>query len=189
MNAALGRSSATPARPSRAGFGILELLIALAVMLLGLSGLVSVLLENLALGDQARSMGIAVQASRSRLEQLQGADLSTTFANFNDFAGDDPVGGAPGSDFAVPGLDPDPADGDGMSGEIVFPVAAGGPGTLSETGPAFPGMPRDLNLDGDAVDADVTADFGMLPVVLRLRWRAASGAIQRYEVSTILFGP
>jgi type II secretory pathway pseudopilin PulG len=188
MQAGLGRSTATPARSSRAGFGILELLIALSVMLLGLSGLVSVLLENIALGEQARNMAIAVQAARSRLEQLQGADLSTTFASFNDFAGDDPAG-APGPGFAVPGLDPDPADGDGMTGDIAFPVAAGGPGTLSETDPAFPGMPRDLNLDGDAVDADVTADFGMLPVVIRLRWRASSGAIQRYEVCTILFGP
>jgi hypothetical protein len=26
-------------------------------------------------------------------------------------------------------------------------------------------------------------------VVIRLRWRASSGAIQRYEVCTILFGP
>jgi hypothetical protein len=50
-------------------------------------------------------------------------------------------------------------------------------------------MPRDLNLDGDALDADVTGDFGMLPVAVRLRWRAPSGTIQRYEVSTILFGP
>jgi hypothetical protein len=157
-------------------------------MLLGLSGLVQGLLENMALSERARGAAIAVQAARSRLEQLQGEDLSTTFASFNDFAGDDPAG-APGPGFAVAGLDPDPADQDGLVAEIAFPVAAGAPGTLSETAAGFPGMPRDLNLDGDALDADVTGDFGMLPVAVRLRWRAPSGTIQRYEVSTILFGP
>lgn len=155
-------------------------------MLIGLSGLVRALLDSFQVNEQARGMNLAVQAARTRVEELQGGDLSAVFASFNAFAGDDPIG-APGANFAVAGLDPDPEDADGMVGEIAFPVAAGAPGTLCETA-SFPGMPRDLNLDGDAADANVTATFGMLPVEVRLRWRGLSGATQVYEVRTILFG-
>ncbi len=37
------------------------------------------------------------------------------------------------------------------------------------------GMPRDLNGDGDANDADVSASARILPVVVSLRWRGQTG--------------
>ena len=37
------------------------------------------------------------------------------------------------------------------------------------------GMPRDLNADGDATDADVSLGARMLPVILRLTWQGATG--------------
>jgi hypothetical protein len=39
------------------------------------------------------------------------------------------------------------------------------------------GLPRDLNGDGDATDADVTADAHILPIILELRWRGQTGDI------------
>jgi hypothetical protein len=160
----------------------------MTIMLIGLGGLVQLLLQNFALIEQSRCMAIAVREARTRIEGLQGADMSTTFTSLNNYTPDNPVG-ATGPHFAVAGLAPDPEDADGFVGEYAFPVASGSPGNLSETAAGFPGMPRDLNFDGDAVDTDVNATSRMLPVVLRLRWQDTTGVVQRYELRAFLFGP
>jgi hypothetical protein len=79
-------------------------------------------------------------------------------------------------------------DADGLPGEVIFPAVAGAAGQLREDA-AMPelGMPRDLNGDG-AVDAnDHALDYTLLPVIVRVRWRTASGA-GVYELKTMLAG-
>lgn len=175
--------------PRLAGMSLVELLVAFTILLIGLSGLVKVLLGNFALNEQARGVALAMHSSRSLVEQMRSRDVDDVFVFYNDFAGDDPPGGAAGPDFAVPGLDPDPNDPDGVVGEVLFPVQVGAPGVVSElANPNFPGFPRDLNLDGDAIDADVNADAVMLPVIVRLRWVGPSGAAQTYDLPTLLSG-
>jgi hypothetical protein len=39
------------------------------------------------------------------------------------------------------------------------------------------GLPRDLNGDGDADDADVEGTARILPVLLTLRWRGENGQV------------
>jgi hypothetical protein len=171
---------------ARAGFGLLELCFALLVLIVGLGGLVKMLLGDLALHERSRSLALATHGSRSVLERLGALPLAEAFASYNAEPGDDPAGGAPGSAFAVAGLEPDPADADGQCGEVLFPTPSGLPGVLSELGGSgFPGGPFDLNLDGDALDADVTAQAAILPVVVRVRWRSQSGAIETYELKTV----
>ena len=177
-----------PAGP-RAGMGLAELLVAFTILLMGLAGLVRIMLGNFALNEQARGVTLAMHSSRALAERMMAVDPQTAFAFFNDFAGDDPVGGADGATFGVLGLDAAPDDPDGIVGEILFPVQAGAPGVISElANPNFPSLPRDLNLDGDAVDANVTADAAVLPVIIRMRWVGPSGTVQTFELPTVLSG-
>ena len=46
-------------------------------------------------------------------------------------------------------------------------------------------MPRDLNMNGNATDADVSADYALLPVTVRMEWRGSSGD-RVLEISTLL---
>ncbi len=171
---------------ARRAFSLLELVCALSVLILGLSGLLRLLLGDMALHDRARSVGIAMQSARQVMEQLAGLDPALAFASFNGTTADDPPG-APGPGFAVAGISADPADADGLCGEVVFPTPVGAPGVVTELGGApFAGLPMDLNLDGDAVDNDVTAQLRWLPVIVRVRWRSSSGASESYELRTIL---
>ncbi len=159
---------------------------ALSVLILGLAGLVQMLLGDLALHERSRSTAIAMQSARRTLEQIVGLDPATAFASFNATTADDPPG-AQGSSFAVQGLSADPADADGLCGEVLFPVSAGAPGVVDETvGGAFTVAPMDLNLDGDSTDNDVTASMRLLPVIVRVRWRSSSGRSEVYELRTIL---
>ncbi len=51
--------------------------------------------------------------------------------------------------------------------------------TLSDADIGFElGMPRDLNGDGAANDADVTSTARIIPIVIRAQWRGVSGDVQ-----------
>ena len=81
-------------------------------------------------------------------------------------------------------LDPSLEVVDGVTGEIIFPTLGG---VLSETPDnEFEGMVRDVNLNGRTTDADVSADYGVLPVRVRLTWRGAGTARREWALSTIL---
>ena len=139
------------------------------------------------LGGVNRETRLALDAARETIETLQGEErFADVFALYNADPGDDPTAGAPGPGFAVFGLDPADDDPDGMVGEIVFPTAdALGQLVLRESvvDEAL-GMPRDLNADGDLLD-DLTDDYRLLPVLVRLRWKGATG-VRSIEAQTFL---
>lgn len=82
------------------------------------------------------------------------------------------AGGTIGDSFDVEGLDPIGAAGRVGSIEIVTDE------TLSDAALGVElGLPRDLNGDLDATDANVTADASILPVIIRISYRAASGPV------------
>ncbi len=72
-------------------------------------------------------------------------------------------------------------------GKIVLPEFDAGSGVELREDLDLPelGMPRDLNGDGIVDSADHSADYRLLPVLLRLEWRGQSGHRQS-EVRTIL---
>ncbi len=76
------------------------------------------------------------------------------------------AGGTVGNTFNVLGLNPVP--GQANMGTITLITDE------TQTDAALnieAGMPRDLNGDQDAVDADVSADARMIPVLLTINWR------------------
>jgi len=132
-----------------------------------------------------RENAVAAEAARAMLEVMRNRPPEQIFALFNTDPSDDPAGPgtAPGSGFAIPGLDVDPGDPDGLQGEIRFPGVdvgpLGGPVDLvlreNVDDPLF-GLPRDLNGDSIIDGADHTGDYLVLPVQVRVRWTGRAGA-------------
>jgi hypothetical protein len=133
---------------------------------------------------------IAHKACVRRVEMLRAAAFSEVFARFNATTTDDPgSGSSPGAGFAVQRLQAEAGDADGLPGEIVFPTPSAAATILTEAGSSgFPGMPRDLNMDGDTSDTAIAA-YRILPVIVRVRWRGAGGTARVAELSTTLGEP
>ena len=160
----------------------------MSVMVAGLLSYLLSFSESVSLSEVNRETVIAVQELRATLEEVRATDFDDVFATYNEADADDPggAGTAVGADFAVPGFTPQDGDADGMVGKILFPTVDGQPDRLTETPTDdFPFLPRDLNLDGDAGDADVTADCRLLPVVVRLEWSGRTGDRQ-LEIAALL---
>jgi hypothetical protein len=171
---------------SNQGLSMVELMIATLAVMIGLSAFLRSIVGSLHLARNNRNTAIAAEATRGMVERLRSEDPSLVFAMYNGDVTDDPVGGAPGRHFAVEGLRTIESDADGFVGEILFPTPTPDSGRLVENpGTDFPDLPRDMNLDGDATDVDVSADYQLLPVILRLQWRGAQGDMT-YEVSTLI---
>lgn len=164
---------------------MVELLIAIAVLTLGIGAVSSTLLTSHSLNRSSREAMIATNAAQSVLEALHGEPFEDVFATYNGTGLDDPLGAgtAPGASFSVPGLDAQAGDPDGIVGEIVMP----GPGDqlIENVVDADLGMPRDLNADGVVDGDDHAGDYKVLPVRIRLAWRGAAGA-QTLEFVTTL---
>jgi hypothetical protein len=134
-----------------------------------------------------REVAVATSEGRRMIETLHATPLEQVFALYNATDVDDPGGGvlAPGSNFAVAGLTARADDADGMIGEILFPTAPGGAVLREDVVDASLGMPRDLDGDG-LIDADDHSnDYGILPVLIRLRWTGTAGA-SSLEFKTVL---
>lgn len=175
-------------RPGRTGLTLVEIVCALAVLVLGVLGFSRALVGALHTNVMVRESTLASQAARQRLETVQSVSLGSAFRMFNADPNDDfgAPGTSPGAGFAVPGLQALPGDPDGLPGEILFPVAAGAPGVLREDqGDDALGMPRDLDGDGAIDAADHSGDYGLLPVVVRVTWRGTKSN-GRVELKTLL---
>jgi prepilin-type N-terminal cleavage/methylation domain-containing protein len=175
----------------QAGFTLLEVMMAATVMVVGLMGFLQVMVLAIGSSSANREADLATDAARQQIEVIQATNFRDIFRMFNDAPGDDPgaIGSAPGADFAVPGLDPDPADPDGMVGRIDLPSVDVGNGVQhlrEDFQDSDLGMPRDLTGDGVWNDMlDHSGDYQLLPVVVRLRWRGATG-ISRMEFRTVI---
>lgn len=169
-----------------AGFSMVELMIGLAVLAIAVMGALSSITSTAMLGESTPETTRAHMAAMGMLERLRGEDFVTVFARYNDTREDDPVGNAPGSDFAVPGLAARDDDADGLAGEVLFPAAAGSAVLREDLEDPDFGMPRDLDADGDIDDEDHAGDYVQLPVRVRVSWRGTTGGNQTLEVSAVL---
>ena len=81
------------------------------------------------------------------------------------------------------GLEPLRDDPDGRVGEVVFP----GDGVVlrEDQNDRLLGMPRDLDLDDKTDAADHAANYRVLPVLVRVRWRGPGGVQQIQLVGTL----
>jgi hypothetical protein len=166
-------------RRHSAGFTLVEICIAAAVLAIAISGMLGALIAGFSLDRVNRESAIAQQAAQAALEQLQGLPFAEVYRSYNGWNGDD-VGltqVARGASFAVPGLDPQIGDGDGICGEVLFPTLVVGvvPQLRENVADDMLGMPRDLDGSG-AVDAlDHSGNYRLLPVRVRVQWRGAPG--------------
>ncbi|HPF13266.1 MAG: hypothetical protein H6829_13205 [Planctomycetes bacterium] len=158
---------------SRAGFSLVEILIAGCVLIIGLLALssTSVVIHSLDQAEEARAQATnsvqdvveRIKATSSRLVEEPGGWSAALTAALS-------PGGSLGATFDIPGLNPwkdAPAIG---SIEVITDETA----TDALLGVDL-GMPRDLNGDGDAADTSVMGTASMLPVIVRARWNGPAG--------------
>ena len=172
------RAGGRCARRVREGYTLLEVSIGIMLLTVGLLAASRAILRSTEVNETVREVAIATSAGRRMIETLHATPLEQVFPLYNATDVDDPGGGvvAPGASFDVVGLTARPDDPDGMVGEIVFPTAPGGAVLREDVDDALLGMPRDLDGDG-LIDADDHSnDYGLLPVLIRLRWTGTSGA-------------
>lgn len=186
-------ASRPPGRPTRlqrrSGFSLVELMIAVVVLTVAVSGFSSSVLSSLVLGRMNRETDIAQQAARRVLEEIQGEEFAQVFAAYNDALGDYAGAGAEvGSGFAVDGLDLRAGDADGLAGRVEFPtIDAGGVDELREdVVDAGLGMPRDLDGENGIDGADHAGDYELLPVRVVIEWNGVRGD-RRMALETVLW--
>lgn len=169
----------------RAGWSILEILISTVILLVLLMGFSYGLVSSTSLGTATREQGTAREAARGLLEELRGTAFEQVLARYNADPADDPATGAsPGARFDVPGLAARPDDPDGRVGEVVFPLSEDGE-LREDLQLERLGMPRNLSSEGDIDDLDHSLDYVLLPVLVSIEWRGASGDA-RFEMVTVL---
>ncbi len=176
------------ARRARAGFTILELVTAFAVLVVGLLGYLQVIVFTAIAAQSAREQALAAEAARQVMESIKAHTFADVFALYNADPNDDPggAGTGPGRSFAVPGLAALKNDADGLPGEVDFPTTAANLNVLREdVVDARFGTPRDLNHDGVVDAANHAHDYQLLPVVVRVRWLGKAGPAS-YQIRTLL---
>jgi prepilin-type N-terminal cleavage/methylation domain-containing protein len=160
-------------RPRSSGFSLIEIVVATAVLAIGMLALTSTMWRVHALTASNEDRRLAQNDLRSISEQIialsEGAleepetwagTVSAAFA----------LGGTPGNTFAIAGLEP-------IAGApSVGTIRVITDETLTDKTLGITlGMPRDLDGDGAATNTNVTANARLLPVVLDLQWSGGSG--------------
>ena len=178
------------ARGGRQGLTLLELCVAMSILAVAMLGYAKTVARTTLATRTSREAALANEAAKLTIESMRALALVNVYAMYNTSTADDPVGVvSPGANFAVTGLEALPGDVDGMAGEILLPVTlVGGVPELRENlvDPDF-GMPSDLTGEGTIDALNHAADYKMLPVIVRVRWRGVGGQ-GAVEFQTILGG-
>lgn len=162
------RARPGPRRSARGGFSLVELAIALSILLIGMVSIVTASSQMNSLRRQSRERAMVQNGVRSVAERMQARALQ--------LAQSDPGGWSQTLAAEFVGtfdiLELDAVTGEPAVGAVQVVTDEG----LTDADLLVAiGMPRDLNGDGDASDADVTAGAVLLPVVVTARWRGVSG--------------
>jgi prepilin-type N-terminal cleavage/methylation domain-containing protein len=169
-----GRSGSCARRArARGGFTMIEVSLALTVLVVAL---VATTASNLRMQSLRRSNHDRV-AAQNAVQSIAERVQAIARAGTTDAGGFAPhvvaalsAGGELGTTFDVPGLSP--VAGSAHVGTIRVITSET---TNDATVGAELGLPRDLDGDGDALDADVSSNAHLLPVVVSLRWHGQSG--------------
>jgi type II secretory pathway pseudopilin PulG len=184
-------SSRHPTRRQRAGgFALVEIMVSATVLVIGVLSLVASVVASLRLVVVNREATLAHQAARAMCERMQDTNFAQIFATYNTDPADDPAGAgsATGANFAVPGLNAQKGDADGLPGAIEFPtISTGGTGVALDesSNDVGLGMPRDLSGDGVVGAGALAGGYMILPVRIRVRWRGLGGN-QSLQITTLL---
>jgi type II secretory pathway pseudopilin PulG len=179
--------SPRPSRFGRRGMTLLEIIIGLGVAVVAILGIMSALVSASRMDEATSEQVRALNACRTTIEMMKQVPFAEIWRRYNSNAADDPggAGTGPGANFAVTGLRAQTGDADGMPGQVQFPELAG---NLSETViEARLGMPaaKDLNGDGDVIDANVSTTYMILPVRVMVDWQGSRGQ-NHMEMTTFI---
>jgi len=165
-------------RPDRDGFSVVELMVGITLLVIAVGGMAVTIVSGNRLEASNEETTQAYEAARRKMEELRSADPTDVFAAYNSDPADDPAG-APGSGFAVAGLNVRAGDPDGLQGRVVLPETPTGVGAgvelREDLADASFGMPRDLNGDGVVDAVDHAGDYTILPVRVLVEWTGRSG--------------
>ena len=150
---------------------------AAAVLAIAISGASSAMVSAMRLDRVNRETTLATLEARSVLEQMQSLDLDQIYAWYNQSGADDGGVPVPGPNFAINQLAPNPADPDGIVGQVIFPELQNGAVWELREDTVDPelGLPMDLNGDGLIDNLDHSGDFVLLPVRLQVQWTGVAG--------------
>jgi len=158
---------------SRAGFGLLETLLGLTVIMVGLTAMTStsVTVRILDRNDSevrraARAIAARVDEIRAEALAARGAPSGWARSLIEAYSEDGPIGPT----FDVPQLDAQ--EDEPAVGRVTFVTDERS--TDAELG-ALLGLPRDLDNDGFTATEDVTGTASLLPVLITVRWSGNSG--------------
>jgi len=65
------------------GFTLMELMIAIAILIIALTGLLAIFARLLSLNENARKLTLATVACQDKMEQIRKSDFSTLYAAYN----------------------------------------------------------------------------------------------------------
>lgn len=175
----------SPSDLGRRGFTMVEVICAMALLMLATLGFSRALVASMQLADGNRERTLAREAAERLLAEMEDEDFAELLALYDANPANDPdgAGSAPGAGFVVAGLTPVSDDADGLVGAIEFPWT--GNALLETAALADFGLPRDLDGSGDVDAFDHAADYRLLPIRVLVRWRSDDGPMQ-FELRTYL---
>lgn len=170
---------------SDSGFTLIDVCVGLLILALAVGALVGTMFSALRLDRVNESKAAANQALRGVLEDMKAMEFSEVYAAYNASKADDPD---PGYDYKT-ALDltsvlPVGTCGTAPLAQVIFPEDSNGFLREDLVDPAL-GMPRDLDGDGGTDGDDHSADYRILPVVVKLDWESPSGP-QTIQVATVI---
>jgi type II secretory pathway pseudopilin PulG len=180
------RRRRTPLASTNAGFGLVDICVALVVLSGALGILVVAVFSGIRMARADEETAIANQALRSAIARLQALPARDAFAILNDDSADDIDGETSAEYLDLSEHLLSDREGEALTISVLLPVDEAAPGALREDLdlPEL-GLPRDLDGDGTIDSADHADDLVLLPVLLRLEWQGASGA-HTLQMATIL---
>ncbi|MBI4616028.1 MAG: hypothetical protein HY720_20595, partial [Planctomycetes bacterium] len=157
------------AQVERAGFNLLEVSFASAILAVGIFGLVSAILSSNRLNEQSRESQLALHGAQTVAAEIQAYARGHTL--------DEVIGAYDGQTVAVKGL----TEVEGASDVIRIDFI------LDETA-VTPAL--DINNDGDTSDPAVpVTEVVIAPVRIRAQWSPPVGGDRTLEIVTTIFNP
>lgn len=167
---------------NRAGFTLIEVMIAAVIMagaVLGLAALIPTITLQTEVAHESNLAMAAVNQVTEAIRQYADDDFLYVLRAYNDNPADDPNAdhsGAPGNTFTVDDLYNQ--YGSALVGTITFHLDE----TATEPRVGLPG--QDLDGDGLFTSTDVSATYALLPFTVSVDWKCRNGTIRHVEVSS-----
>jgi type II secretory pathway pseudopilin PulG len=174
------------ARGSESGFTILEVVVAAAVLAVGLLGLLSAIPSGLKLLEASRATQIALTTIRSKIEEMRGTTFANVYATFNGqaviaFRDKNGNGAYDAGEESLPFV-----SGQTSHGSVTFLTEA-------QAAAAWGIGSCDLNADGDSADTPPgggvsgQAAFVVLPVSITFQWKTGKSDTSSITVRDMIF--